>query len=189
MAELSSGVSCVRVIRAAIKSTASTYVSLRAGKDDHIANVGIASEHLGPKGYEYHYLLYVWGSVEEKRASIKNDPCLETHTSVIGILHQAEDVAEDVKKRVEEIVHFWNETSDSTATKQPQIEWALPASAMLEEAFERLWLHIHVVELNCCPSWISSTYTDNSHAKSRENKDEFADWIHLKRIPIIIVSA
>ena len=35
----------------------------------------------------------------------------------------------------------------------------------------------------------SSAMTDNSHVKSSENKDEFADWIHLKRVPIIIVSA
>ena len=152
--------------------------------------------HCIPDNVENRYeaLSYCWSHVEEKIRGLQSDQCSKRHEEVTHVLEHAGHLVQRLKLKMDMAMHKASApgTLDFTVTDSQQgrdlFEYVLPAAELLEEALDRLWLHVHVVKVSDrghnSSAAVLAPHSDNLTARGPEAG---SDWVQLERIPVIKV--
>lgn len=142
-----------------------------------------------------HALIGKLERIKEKQTKLQNDGCTKKHSEVDIFLRSAGNIALELGRLAREINtnRFWEESQQGTArgpNSHPILAWVLPAAEVLECAFDRLWLHIHLVNMKAAQDSpaLSVLDTDGGMAIDQEVPDTLSDWIDLCYVPVVRVS-
>ena len=142
-------------------------------------------------------LLHQLQKSEELGAKLEEEQCLSRHPEVRPSLKDLKKTTQDFR-RILRMVQSYITTatqpdrgSNGDRKLRGILQWLLPASQMLDNALNRLWLHLHLIRRGHCYKPYGTTGSaqkDNDTGMDLDTEQENADWVDLHQVPIIIVS-